>query len=159
MKMKERVSEQKAYQAGQSRPRVSTAKSEKRRRKKKRARIKMSLYVIIFVFVIVTNLLANSGKPSRGYYNYNGRMYYFQNNDWYVYDDMWRQCYWDMSDLYDNYEDYKVSDYTDYNVTDFKDSMYYDNSFSSSSSDWDSDYSWDSDSSWNDSLDDWDSDW
>lgn len=157
LKMKERVSEQKAYQAGQ----LTKSSSNSKKRRKKRSNATMWYAIITYlVIMILASVIGVIGKPSRGYYNYNGNTYYYQKDDWYVYEDyMWRRCYDDLSDLYDNYTEYEVSDYNDYGVSDFKDTSYYDTSFTLSNDSWDDDDSWSSGSSWSDSFDDWDSDW
>lgn len=160
LKMRERVAEQKAYSAGrtQQKPNSYTSSSSKKRRRKFDRGTRLVLYATLLVWIVITSLVNSVITPSRGYYNYEGNTYYFQNNDWYVYDSYhWTRCYDDLSDLFNHHSDYRVSDYTDYDVTDFKDSVYYESSFKSDS--WDSDYDWDSGSDWDDGFDDWDSDW
>lgn len=115
----------------------------------------------ILALIIVPSLIsiiARFSSPSRGYYHYNDNYYYYQNGDWYRYSNGWYLT--DVpSVLRDNYDDYYSSygyDYK-YNIFNFENSDYYvepsSDSYSSSSSDWDSGSSWDSSST------DWDSDW
>lgn len=115
--------------------------------------------------------------PDKGYYNYDGYTYYYQNNNWYKYDDEledWVKDYDAKDYLDENWKDYYTQkDYdSSFDSSDFMDSDYYtppsSSSSSSSSNDdddddwgssWDNDYSWDSSDSWDSGSSDWDSDW
>ena len=127
-------------------------------------------------------------EPNKGYYDYNGSTYYYNDDHWYEYDGSdWYSTTVD-DDLSDNFDDYY---YDSYSGEVFDEDAYYsygnnwdddwdddDWSWGSSSSssydddddwswDWGSDddddwgSSWDSDSDWDswDSGSDWDSDW
>ena len=114
-----------------------------------------------------------SKRPSRGYYRNNGNYYYYDSNDWYYYDDGW--YYIAAEDLlFDDYDDYYVSnDYDDgYTVDDFRNSEYYDGYYERSYDDDygnnddydyyddDDDYDWDWDyDDWDFGGTDWDTDW
>lgn len=100
-------------------------------------------------------------SPSEGYYRYQGNDYYYQDDNWYMYDDY--NDSWGYATNYDFLDDL-INDETDYEYrvydhegNSFEDSSYYD-SGSSYSYSYDYDSSWDSDSSWDwDSGDSWDS--
>ena len=119
---------------------------------------------LILVVVTFVGVFISSFSPDRGYYNFRGKHYYYQNSSWYVYDTSWSPCYNVPSELKKNYNEYYSSrSNTDYLISDFESSAYYEepsySSSSSSSSSWDSDSSWDSSDSWDSSSTDWDSDW
>ena len=113
--------------------------------------------------------------PNRGYYDYGGTQYYYQNSNWYRYDDDasdWVPESTPPEDLPDNYGDYwEGSSYdSSYGGSDFSDSEWYqepsssndddDDSDSSWNSGWDDDdWDWDSSDSWDSGSTDWDSDW
>ena len=100
-------------------------------------------------------------SPSEGYYRYQGNDYYYQDDNWYMYDDY--DDSWSYATNYDFLDDL-INDETDYEYRvydhegySFEDSSYYDDDSSYSYS-YDYDSSWDSDSSWDwDSGDSWDS--
>lgn len=100
-------------------------------------------------------------SPSEGYYRYQGNDYYYQDDNWYMYDDY--NDSWGYATNYDFLDDL-INDETDYEYRvydhegySFEDSSYYDDDSSYSYS-YDYDSSWDSDSSWDwDSGDSWDS--
>lgn len=100
-------------------------------------------------------------SPSEGYYRYQGNDYYYQDDNWYMYDDY--NDSWSYATNYDFLDDL-INDETDYEYRvydhegySFEDSSYYDDDSSYSYS-YDYDSSWDSDSSWDwDSGDSWDS--
>lgn len=139
-------------------------------------RLIIAAALIVF---IAGGLYAASKQPDRGYYQYGGNSYYFDNSDWYGYDDSFNNWYLikDIAEeLEDHYNDYYVSEYYDdaYGVSDFRDSAYYDysydysydddsdyDSYYSDSDDYDWDYDWDDDDwdSWDSYDTDWDSDW
>ena len=132
--------------------------------------------LIIFIIVLAAYLLmSKAGHRHDGYYNYNDTVYYNYDNNWYYYDDTYDD--WYQTDTYDpgvdsiteSYDDYYVSEdwNSDMDASDWDDSYYYDETHSSSSSDYDSDYDssydsdwdWDSGSDWDSGGSDWDSDW
>lgn len=129
------------------------------------------LYVMVAMIVMTVSIAsysigARSAHRYDGYYFNGGNYYYRQGDDVYYYDNDW--YYYDS---YDDFAEYNpdatfVSDEynNNENYSDFSDTYYYedfDNSSSSSSSDWssDSDYDWDSGSDWDSGGSDWDSDW
>ena len=115
--------------------------------------------VVIFgVFTFIKNI------PNRGYYSYNDNYYYYQDGSWYEYDDGWSKQNDVPKELKKNQKKYYNSYSYDssYYIPSFENSSYYvEPSSSSSSSSWDDDddYSWSSDDSWDSSSTDWDSDW
>ncbi|MCR5829014.1 MAG: zinc ribbon domain-containing protein [Lachnospiraceae bacterium] len=124
--------------------------------------------IIIIVAGLICALVSRSGSGiPRGYYNYGGRDYYYQDSDWYYYDNSSNSWFESdpSSDIYsyitgDNYSSYS-NNYSDYSFSGgntFESSDYYDSDSGSSWYDSDDDSSWDSDWSW-DSSDSWDSDW
>lgn len=130
-----------------------------------------TVYIAIAIFII--SLFDHS--PAKGYYNYNGKDYYYQGSSWYSYDpvlDDWSYAS-NKDELNEIINSDTDNDYrTDYNEGKrFEDTNWYDSGTSDDDSDWDSDSSWwDSDSSWGDSTwdsgsswdsggSDWDSDW
>ncbi|WP_294238357.1 zinc ribbon domain-containing protein [Pseudobutyrivibrio sp.] len=126
----------------------------------------IGLFIFTFVAIgMVACVVAITDKsPSEGYYRYKGNDYYYQNNDWYIYDlatDSWDSV-WDESELNstinsDTYRDYRIYDH---NGSQFEDSSWYDSGSDDDDSDWDSDSSWDSDwDDWDSGGTDWDSDW
>ena len=131
---------------------------------------------VLFVFVCVALYVLliggfilglRSGHRNDGYYFYNNNYYYCQGDDVYYYtDDDW--YYYDSYDDFVEYCPDNTFVSNSYNgdeiYSDFKDSYYYEDwsSHSSSSSDWDdddNDYDWDSGSDWDSGGSDWDSDW
>ncbi|MCR4689948.1 MAG: hypothetical protein K5739_01195 [Lachnospiraceae bacterium] len=137
--------------------------------------MKMFLYVQCGAsfFAVAMIFLASSldHSPSRGYYRYNGKDYYYQKSHWYEYqadDDDWllnNDCDF-LNDLItdDTAAQYRIYDHEGAR---FEDSTWYDDYSSSTSSsddsynsnDWDSGSSWDSNDSWDSGTSDWDSDW
>ncbi len=126
----------------------------------------------IFVAVLAATVgLSYASHKHDGYYNYNNVVYYNYDNNWYYYDDYYND--WYTTDTYDpgvsaiteSYDDYYMSENwtTDMNATDWDDSPYYEETHSSSDSDYDSssdsDWDWDSGSDWDSGGTDWDSDW
>ena len=113
--------------------------------------------VLAIIIAIIIAIFDHS--PSEGYYRYQGNDYYYQDDNWYMYDDY--NDSWGYATNYDFLDDL-INDETDseYRVYDhdgfdFEDSSYYDDDSSYS---YDYDSSWDSDSSWDwDSGDSWDS--
>ena len=126
----------------------------------------------VSIFAVLVLFLAASldHSPSRGYYRYNGKDYYYQKSQWYEYNafnDDW-EYYSGGSILDDVITDDTADSYRiyDHEGTRFEDSTWYDVGSSSSSSDdswsssdWDSGSSWDSSDSWDSGSSDWDSDW
>ena len=116
--------------------------------------------VIIMISVFVSSLRENR---HRGYYSYDNDIYYYISDDWYVYDDGWREVSSTApgpATISENYDEYYVSDTWDSSMgtTDWDESSYYDR-YHSSNDDNDSDYDWGSDDSWDSGGTDWDSDW
>ena len=166
-KLKAEIANQKGNNANRSTPRPSNTKNDK-----SGSLLKGLFYVMIWLLMkpIGLGLLAIIAgifiaifdhSPSEGYYRYQGNDYYYQDDEWYMYDDYndsWGYAtnYDFLDDLIndDTEYDYRVYDHDGY---DFEDSSYYD-SGSSYSYSYDYDSSWDSDSSWDwDSGDSWDS--
>ena len=125
------------------------------------------IFAAAFLAFALIGGLADRNTPDQGYYSYDGGHYYYDSDDWYLYDagtDDWYETDVD-SDLHTNYGDYyEGSGYSsgaDYE--DFQDSDAYadsDTEDSSWDSDWDDDdWDWDSGDSWDSSDTDWDSDW
>lgn len=157
-KIKERVALQKRHLPPQGRESPGRA----RRGPASVVRVQVLLYGIVLILVLVTALVAwfSPTGPSRGYYAYEDRFYYYDRPCWYE---------WDMDDeawspaqaddwLVENADDYYQSRSwrAGYEAGDFTDSPWY------SEETWeddDGDYDWDDGDSWNDSYDDWDSDW
>ena len=126
----------------------------------------IGIFIVTFAFIgMVSCVVGISDKRlSEGYYRYKGNDYYYQNNDWYIYDlatDSWDSV-WDESELNstinsDTYRDYRIYDH---DGSQFEDSSWYDAGSDDDDSDWDSDSSWDSDwDDWDSGGTDWDSDW
>ena len=132
--------------------------------------------IVLFIVIMALLGLALGDDIPSGYYSYNGRDYYRQNSNWYVYNDTVDD--WSLVDassgIYsyvdsDNYDQYSNNSFFGNSL--FEDTDYYDYSDSSDSSgswfgsddddDWDSDWSWDSSDSWDSDWggSDWDSDW
>ena len=118
------------------------------------------IVLIVLIAVLLFSALGKCGKsPKKGYYDYNGTSYYYDNDDWYVYDGVWKTAA--AAAIANNYSDYwtgssydSSSDYTD-----FRESDYYENE-NNWNDDWDDDdwsTSWDHDD--DDDDDDWDWDW
>ena len=126
----------------------------------------IGLFIFTFVAIgMVACVLAITDKsPSEGYYRYKGNDYYYQNNDWYIYDlvtDTWDSVF-DESELDSTINSDTDSDYRiyDHDGSQFEDSSWYDSGSDDDDSDWDSDSSWDSDwDDWDSGGTDWDSDW
>ncbi len=126
----------------------------------------IGLFIFTFVAIgMVACVVAITDKsPSEGYYRYKGNDYYYQNNDWYIYDlvtDTWDSVF-DESELDSTINSDTDSDYRiyDHDGSRFEDSFWYDEGSDDDSSDWDSDSSWDSDwDDWDSGGTDWDSDW
>lgn len=170
MKMKERVADQKARQAGQPRPQGNTSgnrSSNEPTRKNKLQNIITIIILIVVVQLAMPSLFNCGGSgPRTGYYTYGNNNYYYYHGSWYEWmNDAWTATTvadW-MNDDYSSYYDSNSYDSSaDYD--DFDDSPYYDPSYDDddtwdSDSSWDSDSGWDSDSSWDSGSDDWGSDW
>lgn len=103
----------------------------------------------------------------RHYYGYNNDVYYcesYVNDEWYIYDYS-RNDYLPVSlpsEIYNNILDYKYADdeVWDSGIVQFEDTdtgKYVETQRASSNSD--SDYDWDSSDSWSSDSSDWDSDW
>jgi len=142
-----------------------SAGSVTRQSQQERERRKRRLILIAAAVLLLISLYVAARTPNRGYYQYNGHSYFYDNSDWYGYDSYYDDWYpLDEVDpiLESHSGDYYVSEDYDasYGAGDFRNSPYYDDSdFSSYDSDSD-DYDWDS--GWDDwdSFDtDWDSDW
>lgn len=126
----------------------------------------IGLFIFTFVAIgMVACVVAITDKsPSEGYYRYKGQDYYYQNDDWYIYDlvtDTWDSVF-DESELDSTINSDTDSDYRiyDHDGSRFEDSSWYDTGSDDDSSDWDSDSSWDSDwDDWDSGSTDWDSDW
>jgi len=117
--------------------------------------------VVVCLFLVFGSIFSTG--PSRGYYEYNNQVYYYQPGDsWYVYNNgYWSDTSIDSA-LSKHSADYFDSNnyYSQYDASDFSVSGYYtENSNDSYDSDWDSDDSWDSSDSWDSGASDWDSDW
>ena len=138
----------------------------------------ITVYVLLMLFIAVKSI--DTSLPN--YYRYNGDIYCQYDGDYYLYDN------YDYVPVTDDFlagaltpdSGYLIDDeYTTDSYYDFYDSDYYDDNFSSwssesgsdsgflddvsdwwdSNSSWDSDYDWDSGSSWDSGGSDWDSDW
>ena len=178
-KMKERVAEQKSNRTGMGGTDNIPAYENRHGPSRRHSGFSILKTVIISLIVVhaITIVLPvmvlflaryADAKPVTGYYQYEDEMYYWYDNDWYIYnyaDGEWDRYYYDLDYLYDNYVDYRVPSYSygDYGVTDFTDSDYYEelhyNDSNDWDDDWDSDYDWDDDYDWDSGWDDWDSDW
>ncbi|PHU35862.1 zinc ribbon domain-containing protein [Pseudobutyrivibrio ruminis] len=126
----------------------------------------IGIFIVTFAFIGMVSCVVGifDKSLSEGYYRYKGNDYYYQNNDWYIYDlatDSWDSV-WDESELNstinsDTYRDYRIYDH---DGSQFEDSSWYDAGSDDDDSDWDSDSSWDSDwDDWDSGGTDWDSDW
>ena len=126
----------------------------------------IGIFIVTFAFIGMVSCVVGifDKSLSEGYYRYKGNDYYYQNNDWYIYDlatDSWDYV-WDESELNstinsDTYRDYRIYDH---DGSQFEDSSWYDAGSDDDDSDWDSDSSWDSDwDDWDSGGTDWDSDW
>lgn len=152
LKIKERVSIQKAHQ----RPHKSTKLS---------GYLMKSFTFQAIIFTMVLLLILGFWKisgPNKGYYIYQSDTYYYDSSTWYEWDiddSQWAPSSAD-SELKKNYEDYYQSRSwsEEYGADDFTDSAYYSTS-DWEDSDWDDDYDWDDSYDWDSSYDDWDSDW
>ena len=110
--------------------------------------------VIVIALLAFFFIYSSLHTPNRGYYYYDDSYYYWDSGAWYLYDmylDDWYPAEADAA-LDEYYGDYWVGDdYQDgYGVSDFS---HWDNPYSDSDDDWDSNDSWDS------GFTDWDSDW
>lgn len=121
-----------------------------------------AFWTLITIGVIGGGIISSMLVPNRGYYDYNGRDYYYQNSTWYVYDtaySIWEEIPYIDAELESNYGSYYISeDYesgSDY--SDFANSGFYDDYDYDDNSDWDDD--WDDWSDWDSDMTDWDSDW
>ncbi|MBR3275251.1 MAG: hypothetical protein IKG08_01380 [Eubacterium sp.] len=131
--------------------------------------------VVLAIFIVfgIIGTVINRTRPVTGYYSYNGRQYYYDSDDWYIYSgtDDWIPAVVD-EELRRNYDDYYDSAYyrDDYGASDFYDSDYYTpgtyeyhdtgNGYDYNDSGYDYDYdndTWDDD--WDDDDWDWDNDW
>ena len=118
-------------------------------------------------------------EPEKGYYNYQGQEYYYQNDKWYSYDketDGWSLTNETMSSVLSkeitskNDDQYRINS-DDHQGQTFEETPWYDNgyhsnegsSYSNSYDDdddgWDNDSGWDDDDDWDSGSTDWDSDW
>jgi hypothetical protein len=161
-------------------------KSMKEYHRNKLILLACSLILIPIIMTVTTIALFIAAiklgdSPTKGYYTYNNRSYYYNmyNSRWYLYDTDTNT--WDIqnssdvdSELTKNYEDYYgagyYDDYDDSEVTKFEGSDEYNNTMaaweSRSSNDdstydnsWDNSDSWDSYDSWDSGTTNWDSDW
>lgn len=165
LKMKERVTVQKAHQAGNG---SNGGKAgQKVRKKKSLSSIILSIAICCGILYIICAAFFSLDGISTGYYYYDNNQYYYQgaNHSWYLYDtysDEWETAYPDSSlvdyadDYYDGYSYSGNPDYSDFTSSDYY--MEPDDSWDSDS-DWDTDSDWDSGSDWDTGYDDWDSDW
>ena len=161
-----------SYRSYNANSNVGKSKGRGKRRRFRSLRI----WAILLVIVSMAYALLDD-TPAKGYYRYDGRDYYFQQDKWYAYDD--------VNDTWDLYEDSSLGDvitdetsreYRIYNHegSRFEDTTWYDpgtystsswksddSSYDSwdSSDSWDSYDSWDSSDSWDYGSSDWDSDW
>ena len=106
-----------------------------------------------------------------GYYNYDGKIYYYYFHNWYIYeDDQWKSTSVSGTDMNINPDNYYDSDTSSKDTYGFSDSSYSRNSYDNSSDDdsswsssddssWDSGSTWDSSDSWDSGSTDWSSDW
>lgn len=173
MKMKERVTEQKAHPGTPSAPQRSNTPNTGGKSSKNKFSVGKILFWTFCLMCIVpalgTMLFAffqDTNTPNRGYYDYNGSYYYY-GDDWYEWSgDSWIEAphsSWMDNSYSDYFDSYGYDDGEDYD--DFADSPYSystDNDTSwDNGNDWDDswDNDWGNDDSWNDSWDDWDSDW
>lgn len=114
-------------------------------------------------FALIALIFLFDKRPARGYYDYNGNTYYYQQSKWYEYDSDTDD--WYRADNEEELDDAITSDTDgDYSTSwssgkDFEDTNWYDAGSSDDGSDWDSDSSWDSSDSWDSGSSDWDSDW
>ncbi len=122
------------------------------------------LGVIIGIVVVAAFIVAIFDKtPTKGYYNYGGQDYYYQDSNWYRYDadhDDWYRA--DNEDeLNEAINSDTQSDYEstwDNDGKDFEESTWYDSGYNSDDNDdWDNDSFWDSDDTWDSGSDSWDS--
>lgn len=117
--------------------------------------------ILISVIVCVVTILIYIKNPVNGYYTYEGNAYYCQDYVWYRYDDVsgWKEVSI-PKELKVNHKHYYNSEtfYHSYGknrrIDKFEDSIYYRKPTTSSD-----DYRWRSDDSWDSSSTDWDSDW
>lgn len=163
-KLKEEILNQKQHLAQKSKKSGGSSNTNYNSRSYGNSFFKPYLYFgIVVLFAIFLLWCLGLNNPSRGYYDYNNQVYYYQPGDsWYVYDHGdWSSTVVD-SELYDHSSDYYNSESysSQYDSNDFSDSGYYnENSDDSYDSDWDSGDSWDSSDSWDSGYSDWDSDW
>lgn len=120
--------------------------------------------LLIFALPIAIGLWSHRNAP-RGYYQYQSQTYYYDYNNWYVYDDLlssWARNVGRADWMAEPKDYFLSSQFNDaYSVDDFKTSEYYQESKSSNSkysSDDDSSWSYDYDS-WDSGYTNWDSDW
>ncbi|MBP5597766.1 MAG: hypothetical protein J6Y02_20515 [Pseudobutyrivibrio sp.] len=126
----------------------------------------IGIFIVTFCFIGMVSCVVGifDKTPREGYYRYKGNEYYYQDNDWYIYDlatDSWDYV-WDESELNSNINSDTDSDYRiyDHDGSRFEDSSWYDSGSDDDDSDWDSDSSWDSGwDDWDSGSTDWDSDW
>lgn len=113
--------------------------------------------------------------PDKGYYNYQGQEYYYQNDKWYSYDketDDWSLTDETMSSVLSkeitskNEDQYRITsddhDGKSFQETPWYDAGYHNNDYSYDDDDddgWDNDSGWDDDDDWDSGSTDWDSDW
>ena len=183
-KLKSEIANQRRLRAQQSAaasraPSRSTGRTQPRRKSR---RWLPTWLMLVLIVIIVMTILSSFDNHRRGYYQYDGDYYYYQNNDWYRYDSGLGQWlfYNAVDSALENDPDtyYESSDWSqNYGVEDFSDSGYYSSysgssssgsSYSNDDSDWDTDWDsdwddddwdWDSDDSWDSDWTDWDSDW
>lgn len=169
LKMKERVTEQKAIQRTKRAAAEAPGRSKREKGSsgllgiyRKCIYFIMALLVILSVFALVAD-----DSPSIGYYNYGDSTYYYQESDhsWYEYDydiGEWESAAPSTAFVESPYEYYTGYGYSsDAVYSDFTESPYYtvaDDKWEADD-DWDADMDWDTGSDWDTSYDDWDSDW
>lgn len=138
-------------------PQQPVADNSYKKRKKKKGCL---IAIIIFVVLCILTAIFDNSAPN-GYYNYKGTQYYHQGSSWYYYDkekDDWYKSYEEVDITDKNAKDYQIQTHTG---KDFEESEWYSSgNHSDDNDDWDTDSDWDSDSdSWSSSSTDWDSDW
>ena len=167
-RLRAEIADQKRASRSQQQPQATRPASERVADMKKKKRLKGCgcLTIILAVLFGFGLLVALDDTAPHGYYNYQGKEYYNQYGTWYQYDeenDNWIKAA-SLSEIIndENYKDYEVLS-TDHQGMRFEESSWYDDGSSYHSDDdddWDNDYSWDSDNdSWSSSSTDWDSDW
>ena len=113
--------------------------------------------------------------PDKGYYNYQGKEYYYQDDKWYSYDkdaNDWSLTDESMSSIlskeitHESQDQYRISS-DDHQGQSFEETPWYDNgyhnndnsSYDDDDDGWDNDSGWDDDDDWDSGSTDWDDDW